>query len=355
MSSFIVNNKTITFFDGDDVSIVKELPSNIYSLREGKFGLYLEIEEEFKLPDKIYGDTIKISDRVKKTFNSRTTNTGVLLHGAKGSGKTLLTKYICNDLLKTQNLPVIKVNKAFDPEGFSSFMNSLKQEVVVLFDEFEKTHPQDRRNEDNPNPQQTLLSLFDGVYNSKKLFLLTCNDSYGIDDHFKNRPGRIYYSIEFSDIEKDVLEEYCKDNLVNKDNLESVIMMSNFYDLFTFDILAALVGEMNLHEIDAFEAIKYLNVGCNSDNDRLYKVTVVKNGKVFETNDKERLNPTSSRDYWFDDIKGDRIFEGTLTPDMVVKVDLNIPSYTYQFDKDTLIIFEGLYEKDFNLKKFLTV
>lgn len=57
--------------------------------------------------------------------------------------------------------------------GISNFLSSIEQEVVIIFDEFEKTFA---RNDDG-DPQVELLSLFDGVDDGKKLFVITCNDT----------------------------------------------------------------------------------------------------------------------------------------------------------------------------------
>ena len=68
-------------------------------------------------------------------------------------------------------LPVIFVN-SYVP-GVADYIASIKQPVVVVFDEFDKTFS----NKDEENDCQTeMLTLFDGIYPGKKLFVITCNN-----------------------------------------------------------------------------------------------------------------------------------------------------------------------------------
>ena len=57
--------------------------------------------------------------------------------------------------------------------------------------------------------QDAMLTLLDGVYPAKMLFLLTTNDKYKVSNHMRNRPGRIYYVIDFEGLSSDFIRE-CK-------------------------------------------------------------------------------------------------------------------------------------------------
>ena len=112
------------FVDGDMYTIGGEpnmidgpLPRGVYNLSfHPKIGYYLKRTQDFSLPPKVYGD-LSIADRYLKTYNHRTRNTGVLLTGQKGSGKTILAKYLA---IKS-GLPVICINDAFNQEGMPPF------------------------------------------------------------------------------------------------------------------------------------------------------------------------------------------------------------------------------------------
>ena len=85
-------------------------------------------------------------------------------------------------------------------------------------DEFEKTYTKEGK-----NYQAKILTLFDGVYSSKKLFLLTCNDKSKMDSHMLNRPGRLYYLLEFHGLDQAFIREYCEDNLIRKGKHKSSV------------------------------------------------------------------------------------------------------------------------------------
>jgi hypothetical protein len=145
-------------------------------------------------------------------------------------------------------------------------MQMIEQPTVILFDEFEKVYDKD--------DQEKMLTLLDGVYPSKKLFILTCNDKWRIDSHMRNRPGRIFYSLDFKGLEQDFIMEYCADNLDNVDHIASVCRVAAMFDQFNFDMLKALVEEMNRYKETASEAMRMLNAKPEFGGDSKYKVAL---------------------------------------------------------------------------------
>jgi hypothetical protein len=226
---------------------------------------YLEAIESFEIRGKVYGDTRKQAKRILNTFNDRTASTGVMLTGEKGSGKTLLAKMLAVNAAEV-GVPTIVINEPWCGEGFNAFMQMIEQPTVILFDEFEKVY--DKEN------QEKMLTLLDGVYPSKKLFILTCNDKWRIDSHMRNRPGRIFYSLDFKGLEQDFIMEYCHDNLKNADQIGSVCRVAAMFDQFNFDMLKALVEEMNRYEESASEAMRMLNAKPEFGGDSKYKVSL---------------------------------------------------------------------------------
>mmetsp|Transcript_116 Transcript_116/g.285 ORF Transcript_116/g.285 Transcript_116/m.285 type:complete len:155 (+) Transcript_116:330-794(+) len=132
--------------------------------------------------------------------------------GCKGSGKPFLLQKICIEAARKHDIPTIVVNKSWHGDDFNIFLQSICQQTIILFDEFEQVY----KIECGYDPQQKILPLFDGVYSSQKLFLLTCNDKHEMDDHMMNRPGRIYYMLEFNGVANEFINEYCEDNLLQK-------------------------------------------------------------------------------------------------------------------------------------------
>ena len=229
------------------------VPAGVYQVAEMPFGgpIYLKPADSFVLPERIYGDTKALSERIMKTYLSRNSSTGILLVGEKGSGKSLLAKHLsCS--ANEMGWPVITITSPWHGDKFISFLESIKQDCIVLFDEFEKVYDQET--------QERMLSLFDGITTTKKMFILTCNNKHKIDENMINRPGRIYYNIEFRGLSADFIEEYCTDNLkvYSRKVVDEILGISNLFSAFSFDMLQAIVEERNRFPDDEIDQI--LNV-----------------------------------------------------------------------------------------------
>jgi len=226
---------------------------------------YLEESESFSLPVKLYGKTEKHGDRILKTFENRIpgTQVGVFLSGTKGSGKTLLAKYIA----QKSSLPVIIVNTAFTEDRFMRAMQGIDQPAVIIFDEFEKLYSKD--------DQEAILTLFDGVYTARnKIMIITCNDRWSVRDFFHNRPSRLRYAIAFEGLDTEFVEEYCADNLEDKNYLRQINTLCNTCEEFNFDMLQTLVDELNRYGGDFEAALDILNVKPVSMGNIKWRVTV---------------------------------------------------------------------------------
>lgn len=192
--------------------------------------------------------------------------TGILLSGEKGSGKTLLARLMSIKAREEFNMPTLIVDQPLHGPAFNSFLQSIDQPVVVLFDEFEKVY-------DDAEEQQGLLSLLDGVYTSKKMFIMTCNDKYAIDKNFTNRPGRLFYMIEFTGLSQEFVTEFCEHRLNNKGYIPQVARIPTFIPDFNFDMLKALVEEMNRFDCEPREALEIMNIKVVADYRNTYEIT----------------------------------------------------------------------------------
>lgn len=231
-----------------------KLPIETFSVQLDAHGqIYLQVIENFKKPKKIYGDLSKRCDKVLNTFWEREKGTGILLAGEKGSGKSLLAKEISIQAREKLNVPTIVVGISISGEQFNQFIQGIEQPCVILFDEFEKIYAE-------KEAQQRLLTLLDGVYPSKKLFVLTVNNKLALDENLHNRPGRIYYCFDYRGLEEKFIRDYCEDNLHNKNEIDSIVTISEQFDAFNFDMLQALVEEMNRYNVPASKCVEDLNV-----------------------------------------------------------------------------------------------
>jgi len=258
----------------------ERLPAGNYVVKMDSFeNLYLEHTEDFEIPAKLYGDTTRNADRIMNSFWQRGKSTGVMLVGEKGSGKTLLSKHICVELAK-QDVPTIVINSPWHGDKFNTLIQTIEQPAVIMFDEFEKVYDSEE--------QESLLTLLDGVYASKKLFMLTSNDKWKVDSHMRNRPGRIFYMIDFKGLDADFIREYCVDNLNEQKHIETIVNISTIFAEFNFDMLKALVEDMNRYNETPQEALRILNIKAEYDSGAGYKVEVFR-GDIKA----DRQSPTS--------------------------------------------------------------
>ena len=252
MTHFLKNGNTFKQYADGVLDIHEKLPVGNYIIKQDPFGnFFLEQVDNFSFTTKRYGDNVKNTERVIQTFLSRDNCTGVMLAGTKGSGKSLLAK--CISIRGAElSIPTIIINSPYHGDNFNRFIQEIEQECIILFDEFEKVYDRDS--------QEAILTLLDGVFPSKKLFVLTCNDKWRVDQHMRNRPGRIFYMFDFSGLSIEFIEEYCQDNLVNKSHIDTIGKISSLFAEFNFDMLKALVEEMNRYDESPQEALKILNV-----------------------------------------------------------------------------------------------
>ncbi len=251
-SYFLKSGNTYSVSSKEAMDLHDFLPAGNYVVKQNPMTkqFYLEVIDSFEIKGKLYGNTTRHADRILNTFKDRGSSTGVMLTGEKGSGKTLLTKRISINAA-AEGIPTIVINSPWCGDPFNSFMQNIDQPCVILFDEFEKVYDKEQ--------QEAILTLLDGVYPSKKLFLLTCNDKWRVDQHMRNRPGRIFYMIDFKGLDVDFVREYCEDNLLNKDYIQSVCNISSIFNQFNFDMLKAMVEDMNRYGETPQEVIKLLN------------------------------------------------------------------------------------------------
>jgi ATPase family associated with various cellular activities (AAA) len=254
------------------MDIHETLPVGTYTVKFDQMSgtFYLEQIENFEVKGKIYGDTSKLVTRILATFADRPAQTGVMLSGSKGGGKTLLAKLTSLEAMET-GIPTIVINEAWHGEGFNSFMQSIEQPTIVIFDEFEKVYDDEK--------QEQVLTLLDGVYPSKKLFIITCNDKYRVNSHMRNRPGRIFYRLDYSGLEENFIIEYCQDNLKAKNHIDTIVKMASIFNEFNFDMLKAMVEEMNRYGETPQEVMKVLNAKPEQEDNSRFKVRLKVGGK----------------------------------------------------------------------------
>lgn len=260
MSKYIISNNNVRIIPDAAVNIVEKLPLATYTVEAMPVTgeLYLKRTSNFDKPSRVYGEADMQSDRIINTFKQRERNTGVMLNGEKGSGKTFLAKYISWKLIEDQYSTIL-INDQYDTVSLSLLIQNISEPCLIIFDEFEKIYTKENE-EDMKDPQTGLLTLLDGLLITKKLFVFTCNECERVTEMMKNRPGRIFYSIDFGGLSDAVIDSYCKENLKHSSHLSEIINIKKLFKHFTFDMLQALVEEVNRYNESPLEAVKMMNI-----------------------------------------------------------------------------------------------
>lgn len=266
---------------GVDIDVIPAGTFGVGVTIEGTF--YLYPKNDMEIPAVTYGDTDDKSERIIKTFLSRKgKNTGILLEGTKGSGKTLQAKMLSVALRKI-GIPTISIGSPFNGEGFINFMSQIKQPIMVMVDEFDKLYAEKEH-------QDGLLTLLDGVGGYDKLFVLTKNDGY-VSEFLRNRPSRIFYSFSYKKLPKSTLDDYLAKNLENKAFLADFETLYNLSSDLNFDVIQSLVEELNRYPNDKFsDALTLMGISINEGGRSSKEI------KTLKVNGVDRLGDVAGQD-----------------------------------------------------------
>lgn len=250
----------------NELEVFPDIPVQYYRVILTKTGFHLVKNFDVTITEgKVYGVHTRKIDKVMNSFKRIERNLGVILSGDKGIGKSLFAKMMAMKAV-SEGYPVILVDTYYP--GIASFLESINQEVVVIFDEFDKTF---KKSGDN-NPQDEMLTLFDGFSTGKKMFIVTCNSLYDLNDYLVNRPGRFLYHFRFDYPTAEEITQYLQDKLEESfwGEIDKVVVFSKKVKL-NYDCLRAIAYELSFGE-SFEEAIADLNI-VNTDV-KYYDITV---------------------------------------------------------------------------------
>ena len=272
----IVNSGNEYMVYGEEVKTFKSLPADTYTVCfSQQKGFFLRIHNDLTVCEKIYGPYVKKVEKVMKTFESFDRNMGIILSGPKGVGKSVFGRLLAEEG-KKRNLPLVIVDHAFP--GVASFISSIRQECIVLFDEFEKVF------DDREGQQDQLLSFFDGIDDGRKLFVVTCNSTRRLNEYLLNRPGRFHYHFTLGTPSYEDVKTYLNDNLNDKGKIYlNDVLRYHSYNGFTYDVLRAIVTELN-NGYDLNETLQDLNVD-KKERLAIHPKIMFNNGIVAELKD----------------------------------------------------------------------
>ena len=275
-------------------------------------GFFLETRTDLVVKEKVYGIHPKKADKVFKAFTKFERNLGVILSGDKGIGKSLFARILASKAVE-YGYPVIIIDQ-FIP-GIASYIESIEQEAVFLFDEFDKTFGSASSGDNGGDPQSRLLSLFDGTSQGKKLFIITCNSLQKLNDYLVNRPGRFHYHFRFEYPSSEEIMEYLTDKLGTQyiSEIQKVILFSKKVAL-NFDCLRAIAFELSMG--GSFETvIQDLNI--INTRETAYNITLHFNdGTVMKANNchLDMFNKEDRETVYLDDEKGRNLVTAEFMP-----------------------------------------
>jgi hypothetical protein len=284
----------------DDLKTYDELPVGNYKICfHPMMGFYLEDVDAFVMNEKQYGKHPLKIDKIVNMYRNMQRSAGVILSGKKGMGKSMFAQLISTTFAETYEMPTILVSDAF--LGVVDFIESIKQDAIYLFDEFEKEfdsgegHAQRGENKPNNNKetQEKLLGLFDGISQQKRLYVVTVNDIRKVNQYMINRPGRFHYHFQFNFPSPEEIQLYLKDklNVEFQDQISIVQRLSNRFDL-NYDSLRAIAFELNLGN-KFLETIEDLNISSTETETNKYDIEIHHSNGVVAKMD-ENINLMSS-------------------------------------------------------------
>lgn len=245
---------------GDELKIDDKLPAGVYNVCFSKMqGFWLHKHENLTVNEKLYGNHEEKIDKLMRAYDAFDRSMGVIFSGDKGIGKSIAARMLCEKSV-AKGLPVILVDENIP--GIANFIDSIQQECVVLFDEFEKNFRKIQNDGDEiGNEQDALLSLFDGTSSTvKRMYLITCNDLWQLSDFLVNRPGRFHYHIRWKYPNHEEVKEYLADKVdpTYWGEIQNVLAFASRVKL-NYDCLRAIAFELNLGQTFQ-EAIEDLNI-----------------------------------------------------------------------------------------------
>jgi len=274
-TKFMIGGNTVHVFDLNDETALDVLPPKVYTVRFNPIeGFHLGItKDKLELPEKIYGNTPQRVQKCIDTYIDRNNSTGILLTGDKGTGKTLLMSLLANQIIEQLNMPVILIKDPYAGSQFTSFIENIG-ECALVFDEFGKMYSSGDRhsNNDSEVPQTSLLSLMDGVDKTKRMFILTENSEFDINDFMLNRPSRVYYHFKYRKLDEPSVIGYCEDHDVSRATTKDIVDLQRRSRIFSFDMLQTIVEEHLRYNESVEDITEDLNIDTREDKGEMIEI-----------------------------------------------------------------------------------
>lgn len=166
-------------------------------------------ESLFELPKKIYGNSQRLGEIILKDYKPKGDTLGVLLVGKKGMGKSLLSEKIAMDMIN-RGYPVIHVTRPVSALAVEKAVEVLSPCLLYL-EEFEKCF-------ENPQDVPVFLNMFSSTTINGLMVVIAANSINSIIyDPLIDRPQRLRYRINYSEIDDNVVNDILADSEVSEE------------------------------------------------------------------------------------------------------------------------------------------
>jgi len=264
-----VEHKIFPSKPGDEY-ILKDGAVYEFKLDEQDRSVYLEQVEGLALPKEII-NTTDDEDFIQKVLKVHTVcdhhTTGVMLHGIKGSGKTVMMK----QLAMRCGYPIIIANPNLSYDSMAKVLNAHDNPkgFVILFDEFEKYFGIDK----------ALLTFLDGeLWKFRKLCIFTANKIMQMDENLFQRPSRIRYMRQFNVATTLFVKEVMNGFGIKDEENKIYKFITGNFKFCTMDIVKTFLEEMKI----------FYPEGCTTDD----MVALVKQMNIETKNDLKFMDAT---------------------------------------------------------------
>lgn len=236
---------------------IPTLPPGVYEYQPTISGWCLNLKgSEFVFPFKIYDANSGPVNRVFDYYTQMGGNVGAWYNGVRGGGKTVVAQLLANRLIHERQMPVLLVQH---PIPLAGVLEQIRQDVAIIFDEFEKTHSEDE--------QQALLSAVDGLSRSSygRVFLFTTNNPK-IDINFIDRPSRIRYIFQFNRVSDAVVNGLLDDMLPEelRHFADDCLTFFAGREVLTIDVVRQTIREVIAFKESPYAFANFFNVAASN-------------------------------------------------------------------------------------------
>lgn len=237
---FHVHGAVTSIVNFDEKSLHDNLPAKVYTIIFNPMAGFAlkEFGTSMPVPEEVFGDTEAKAELMMESYKERN-HLSMMLTGAKGSGKSLLSAVIANKMIEN-GVPVIIVDEHFDiPDALKDFLYELGN-CFFIFDEFAKNFSEEI--------QPKMLDFFSGTRAADRGVIIIENHIRQINEFMMDRPGRIRYRFGYGKLPLEVIKQVCDARDVNEQVTKYILEYSSRATTIGMDTVNRIIEETKFQE-----------------------------------------------------------------------------------------------------------